>query len=415
MRRILKDYQGTEPQVRDGMESGMRRLFEKPYDAEIMAMMGWKPLSLEDAQRIIFFPRMSDMEVYVKAFQLETPEATKRKEQLMKFKLLSVFYTLHRHDGGLAERFMHFGGLLSLVSLLGEENHVIQSQAIELLTDFLEPQMAMQPASSGRQAHLQHHVFLCLSSGPLWRNCAQILAEPGEVFPRSFDSSIRLLAAAIGWLRPQNGQSVPEATVPPEVHEAFQALQRCADGARLGPEMRQVAGELLEELANVPTIRSDPLSGDALKKCQNSLFDPTMQRREDEAHAWQTLKLLGSEAVKAQLWWPAEAIYRLALEEGGQVLPDAEASVLNSNRALVLIKAGHFAEAAEAAQAALVLNELNAKAAFRRAQALVELSSPEAFAAAKRAQELEPKDKMVLELLQKAEALPGVNDLNGMD
>lgn len=90
---------------------------------------------------------------------------------------------------------------------------------------------------------------------------------------------------------------------------------------------------------------SDPLSGDALKKCQNSLFDPTMQRREepqlqsashgyhqmrehpwqifswlqansakqsmsqDEAHAWQTLKLLGSEAVKAQLWcfgrsWP---------------------------------------------------------------------------------------------------------------
>lgn len=38
-----------------------------------------------------------------------------------------------------------------------------------------------------------------------------------------------------------------QATVPPEVHEAFQALQRCADGARLGPEMRQVAGELLEE------------------------------------------------------------------------------------------------------------------------------------------------------------------------
>ncbi|CAK9100447.1 Hypothetical protein SCF082_LOCUS47006 [Durusdinium trenchii] len=124
------------------------------------------------------------------------------------------------------------------------ENHVIQSQAIELLTDFLEPQMAMQPASSGRQARESELrtalAELCADPRRAWRGRA-------AVFPRSFDSSIRLLAAAIGWLRPQNGQSVPEATVPPEVHEAFQALQRCADGARLGPEMRQVAGELLEE------------------------------------------------------------------------------------------------------------------------------------------------------------------------
>jgi len=418
MKRILKDYQGTEPQVRDGMESGMRRLFEKPYEVEIAAMMGWKALAVEDAQRIVFFPRMSDMEVYVKAFQLDTPEATKRKEQLMKFKLLSVFYTLHRHDGGLAERFMHFGGLLSLVSLLGEENRVIQSQAIELLHDFLAPHMAMQPASSGRQAHLQHHVFLCLSSGKLWQYCGLILSEPGEVFPKSYSSSIQLLAAAIGWLRPQTGHEVAEATVPPEVKGAMTALQRCAKGSTpLAPEMRQVAEELLEELADLPTIRSDPMSGEALKKCQSNLFDPAMQKREDAAHAWQTLKLLGNEAVSAKLLWPAETIYRMALEEGGDVLPEAEASILHSNRALVLLKAGHFEDAAAAAEEALQLNGHNSKAAFRQAQALMELGSAAALQAAERAHRLEPKDAKVFQLLEKAQAKWGQSktDLEGMD
>jgi len=418
MKRILKDYQGTEPQVRDGMESGMRRLFEKPYYEEIAVMMGWKFLALEDAQRIVFFPRMSDMEVYVKAFELETPASTKRKEQLMKFKLLSVFYTLHRHDGGLAERFMHFGGLLSLVSLLGEENRVIQSQAIELLHDFLAPHMTLQPASSGRQAHLQHHVFLCLSSGKLWQHCGQILSEPGEVFPKSYTSSIQLLASAVGWLRPQTGHTVPEATVPPEAKGAIAGLQSCTKGGNsLAPEMRAVAQDLMEELADMPTIRSDPMSGEALKKCQSSLFDPAMQQREDAAHAWQTLKLLGNEAVSAQLWWPAEAIYRIALEEGGDVLPEAEASILNSNRALVLLKAGHFQEAADAADEAIQLNGYNSKAAFRQAQALMELGSSAALQAAERAQQLEPKDAKVLELLEKAKGKWGgaQTDLEGMD
>jgi len=91
-----------------------------------------------------------------------------------------------------------------------------------------------------------------------------------EVFPKSYSSSIQLLAAAIGWLRPQTGHEVAEAgtsdypkipqvleklptfepcwhmlalhhqmfvpfshqaTVPPEVKGAMTALQRCAKGS----------------------------------------------------------------------------------------------------------------------------------------------------------------------------------------
>lgn len=98
-------------------------------------------------------------------------------------------------------------------------------------------------------------------------------------------------------------------------------------GAGLGAEHPPGAYPFLAS----PWRGSDPLAGEELSRCLGGLFEATQQRREDEAHAWQSLKLLGSEAVKAQLWWPAEATYRMALEEGGR-LPEAEASLIHSNR-----------------------------------------------------------------------------------
>ncbi|CAJ1443263.1 unnamed protein product, partial [Effrenium voratum] len=422
MRRILKDYQG-QAEIRDGMESGMRRLFENPYRKELGALLGRDKLPLEEAQRIVFFPRLSDMEVYVTAFKLDTPVATKRKEQLMKFKLLSVFYTLHRLDGGLMERFMHFGGLGALVSLLGEErglgeeNRVIQSQAMELLTDFLEPQMQMLQPAAGRQAHLQHQIFHCLRSAAFWQNLSQILLEPGEVFPRSFASSIRLMAGSIGWLAGVQVQAPETAEAKLEVQNAAAAVQQVMP--KLQPELRGLAEDLIEELSRVPAIRSDPLCGEALEKVRRSIFNEAAQQREDAAHAWQALKLLGNEAFGAGQLWPAEAIYRLALEEGESVLPDPEASVLASNRALVLLKAGHFAEAAAAAARALQWDLRNAKAAFRQAQALLELGSDPSAAllAAQKAAELAPSDAKVAELLQRAHAAcpATTSSLDGLD
>merc|ERR1712232_732690 len=108
----------------------------------------------------------------------------KRREQLLKFKLMSVFYALHRKDGALVDHFMHLGGLMSLVSLLAEENRIIQSQVIELLMEFVSPLIQLAPARSGRQGHLSQEVFKCLSSKELWQSLSKIIAEPYEVFPK---------------------------------------------------------------------------------------------------------------------------------------------------------------------------------------------------------------------------------------
>eukprot|EP00931_Biecheleriopsis_adriatica_P118781 TRINITY_DN94101_c0_g1_i1.p1 TRINITY_DN94101_c0_g1~~TRINITY_DN94101_c0_g1_i1.p1 ORF type:complete len:476 (+),score=130.17 TRINITY_DN94101_c0_g1_i1:43-1428(+) len=435
MRRILADYQGTEVEVRNGMEKGMRSLFEKPYESELSTVLK-VPVSLEEARRIVFFPRLSDMEVYKKTFDRETPEKSARREQLLKFKLMSIFYTLHRLDGALVDRFLHFGGLRSLVAMLGEENRIIQSQAMELLTEFLQPQMTLEAALSSRQKHLQHEVFLCLKSGALWKNLGSILSEPGEVFPRSHTSSIRLCAAAIGWLRPVDG-AVPEAGAPPDVTSVVTAISGVLEnGPGLAPDVRGMAEDLIEELVGVPTIRADPLSGAALSEAEKALFDKEAQAHEDAAHAWQALRKLGNEAFGSGLLWPAEAAYRLALEDGADALPEAEASLIASNRALALLKAGHYAEAAEAAGDALERDPRNAKAAYRRAQALLEQIGPEpglgslklaqqAVAAAESASRLEPKDAKVSEMLEKArtrakeldsaDAKPEAESLEDMD
>ncbi|CAE8645938.1 unnamed protein product [Polarella glacialis] len=71
LRRILLEYEGTEAKVRDGMESGMRKLFEKPYETELGAARK-APVTVEEAHRVIFAPRLSDMQLYCLSFSLDT-------------------------------------------------------------------------------------------------------------------------------------------------------------------------------------------------------------------------------------------------------------------------------------------------------------------------------------------------------
>jgi tetratricopeptide (TPR) repeat protein len=415
LRQILAEYEGTEEKVRDGMEAGMRKLFEKPYIAELHAMRGLDgpAPSKEEAQRILFLPKLSDMNYYVKAFARVTPEATARLERICKFKLMSVFYTLHRKDGALMDRFMHLGGLESLAILLGEEHNVIQSQAVELLIELLCPLMSLDAASSSRQAHLHHEVYQCLRCRAFWQNIARIVGEPHELFPKSHANCIRLLAGAIGWLRPQEDGAKPESGSllgTEEVEEALDGLLK-SNGSALSadPETRGLAHDVLMEFKDSLVVRGDPLKGAELEAAQKALFGPDSARREDAAHAWQSLRKLGNDAIKGGLVWPAEAAYRAALEEGANVVPSSEASLIESNRALALLKGGHHLEAAAAAERALEADPRNVKAAYRRAQALLELPGAgarevrAAEEAAALAASLEPKDAKVAEMLQRAQ------------
>lgn len=309
---------------------------------------------------------------------------------------------------------MHCGGLESLAVLLGEDHPVIQSQCVDILLELLSPLMSLHAATSSRQEHLHHQVFQCLKSRSYWSNIAKIIGEPNEVFPRSHAHCLRLLLGAIAWLRPAEG-ALPESGTLLGADDAEDALGRVLESSgnalATHPEARHWAEDVLMELKGQPVIRTDPLKGSELKQAVAELFAKDSRSREDAAHAWQSLRKLGNDAVKAGLIWPAEAAYRLALEEGGACCPRKEASLIESNRALVLLKAGHHLEAAAAAEAALERDSRNAKAAYRRAQALLE--APEACAqhlraaleAATLAAKLEPKDSKVAQLLQKAQKL----------
>merc|ERR1712232_1097668 len=148
-------------------------------------------------------------------------------------------------------------------ALLGDDNVIIQSQAIELLMEMISPLMQLPEATSSRQAHLHHKVYECLCSGPFWKNLAKIVAEPHETFPKSHSSSVRILAGAVGWLRPEGGD-LPAAGSPPNVRVAAEALQTFLDNAHVPPEIRGVSEDLLQELLDVPVIRADPLRGNEL-------------------------------------------------------------------------------------------------------------------------------------------------------
>jgi len=413
--QILKEYDGQDAKVRNGMETGMRKLFEHPYHEELNGIGHTKKkdiLTVEDAQRVVFFPRLSDMHHYVLAFSLDTSTATARRQQLMKFKLMSVLYTLHRKDGSLMDRFMHCGGLASLAKLLGDDHVVIQSQVVELFMELLSPLMVLPSMTSSlRQAHLHHQVFVCLRSGDLWRNFAKIIAEPHELFPRSHAHSVKILLGAIGWLHPDPGE-ISEVGLPDGMHETAEALKRFLEAAVTTPDVRGLAEDLLRELQDSPTMRADPLRGKRLDDARKDIFAPAAVSREDAAHVWQSLRRLGNEAFGAGLIWPAEAAYRLALDYGGATVPAEEASLIHSNRALVLLRAGQHSEAVVASTKALELNSRNAKAAYRQAQALLEQTQTanghnavdlilRAVEAAESAACLSPSDAKVAELLRK--------------
>eukprot|EP00927_Polykrikos_kofoidii_P010324 TRINITY_DN14364_c0_g2_i1.p1 TRINITY_DN14364_c0_g2~~TRINITY_DN14364_c0_g2_i1.p1 ORF type:complete len:486 (-),score=59.08 TRINITY_DN14364_c0_g2_i1:108-1385(-) len=406
------------------MEAGMRKLFESPYHDEFAN--GDKEISIDDARRAVFFPRPSDMKRYAAAFRRVTPEPTARRAKLLKFKLMSVFYTLHRKDGVLMDHFIHYGGLAGLAELLGEDNRVIQSEVVELLIELISPLIITSAATSPRQAHLHHQVYLCLTSPCFWRNVGQILAEPYEVFPKSHASCVRILAGAVGWLRPEVVPSegdddilVGPKSSPLDIGTSLNALQQfvSCDAFRAAvPEVQGLAHDLLPEMARGVACRPNPLSGESLSTARASIFAGESCAREDAAHAWQFFRALGNEAFKAGMIWPAEAAYRFALQEGGSQVQAVEASVIDSNRALTLLRAGHPAEAAASASSALERDPRNAKAAYRHAFALLELVAAQrdgdhakiacvardALSAAEVAARLEPRDTKVAELLDRA-------------
>jgi len=427
--KMLAEYDSPDLQTpRKQLEDGMRKLWNSPYAEEIVALLpeqspGLKgPEAVEKARQVIFCPWPADMSVYAKVFS--DPKQTKG----LRYKLMTVFYTLHRKDNTLLERFLVYGGLESLAILLVEDNNYVQSQALESAIQLvrLNPVQPGQPKAhvkdekasfvlqeqprGARDTYLQHAFYECMFSGSLLPNIAHILQERDEVFPSSHDQCVQLATTVFSWLRASPGEVGIPLTTLPQLSNGVQAF--LDSGIRTHPEVRQYTEDLFHDLRDFGSaMRHDPLpTEDQRRKAWEEALGTAHEAQENASYAWRWLKQVGNEAFKAGKASVAEDIYQLALDAGGDRLPPGEASLLLSNRAFALMRCSRNPEAAEAAARALEFDPSNAKAAFRRAQALLEDENAkkkvllQAIEAAEAAVRLEPKDAKAAELLEKARA-----------
>jgi len=353
---------------------------------------------------------------------------TKQKKGF-RYKLLTLFYSLHRHDNTLLERFLIYDGFEALATLLKEDNNYVQSQAMDSATQLVQlnacphpgrpkPHSKDQNASfvlqqmpcGPRETYVQHAFYRCMFSGSLLPNVASILEEKEEIFPNSHEGCVRLTATVLSWLRaPPDEVGIPLSCLP-ELSNAVQAF--LDSGIPSHPEVRQYTEDLFRDLRDFgSSMRNDPLPTEAQRRqAWQEALGPPHEAQENASYAWRWLKQTGNEAFKAGQAAAAEDIYQLAVDTGGDMLPPSEASLLLSNRAIALMRCSRHSEAADAAARALELDPSNAKAAFRKAQALLEDVNAngkvlrQAVEAAETAVRLEPKDTKAAELLEKAHA-----------
>jgi hypothetical protein len=427
--KMLSEYEAPDLAVhRQQLESGMKALWDSPYTEETAALLAEQCPDLkgheavEKARQVIFCPWPADMSVYAKAF------ADPMQKKGFRYKLITVFYTVHRHDNTLLERFLVYGGLESLAILSAEDNNYVQSQALETATQLFQLNVCPSPGHpkphSGREqgasfvleqtpcgpreAYLHHAFYKCMFSGSLLPNMAKILQEKQEVFPNSHEQCMLLASNVLAWLRAPPGEmGIPLPSLP----ELSKGVQAFLDSSiQVHPQTRQSAEDFFRDLRDFgSSMKTDPLPTDQQRQqAWDEALGPAHEAQENATYAWRWLKQTGTEAFKAGKSAAAEDIYQLAVEAGGDRLPGSEASLLLSNRALALIKCSRYPEAAEAAARALEFDPTNAKAAFRRAQALLEDTNAktkvlrQAVEAAEAAVRLEPKDVKAKELMEKA-------------
>lgn len=475
---IMLEFKDHDAQTKQAMEGGMNRIFEDPYATEMSLVakaVGDKEVGAftfgevdpERARQIFFLPWPSDMRLYPQVFLLKT-DASEEKEMKrrrgLKYKLLSIFYTLHGKDNTLLERFVHHGGLEALASLLLDDNNIIQSQAVEILhrVVMLNPVQVGSPtrirnvmdflmqtppdAGNPRLLHLMGRLHSCLVGDTLFPALQRILIAPDEVFPNSHVDSLKLLATGLNWLhrgpeqlgREDVNPSRPLRGAGKSTVDLRAGVQSFLDGnfGLKHPECQEMAetmiagGAPLLEAGSAADPASDPftqlLDPGAREACRSALFAPAALEAEDARFASLLLKNTGATAFKLGKLPCALDCYRLACpfasrlfsaEAPGLPVPgNAEAerrglvATLRSNEAAVLLKQERWSEAFLAASAAAEADPEMPKAHYRKAEAMLRMAKAssslrpwrEADVFAGRALELLPGDKAVAALRERA-------------
>lgn len=484
---ILADYEtfGHDSETKKAMEGGMNRIFEDPYTEEFalvaqeISRKDGDPvvrIDSEKARQIFFIPWPSDMSLYSRALLLKgvggDDEKRVKRIRGFKYKLLSLFYTLHGKDNTLLERFVQHDGMEALSVMLLEDNGIIQSQALELMhrivmlnevsvgiparhvqtreTRFV---MHMKPdVSNPRQLHAMNRLHACFTGDNFFQALHKILMAPEEVFPNSHSDTMKLLAMSLNWLHrgPEflgcedvnPSRPLRAATGSKTKVNLREGVQNFLDGGfgRPHPECQQVAENLIAggapllEAGAACDPASDPfaslLEQDARAEFRKALFAAETRQAEDTRFASLRLKAAGAIAFKAGRLPCALDCYRLACpfasvlfssSAPGMPVPTdtAEAErqeflgTLRSNEAAVLLKLERWEEAYRAASAAADADPKMPKAHYRKAEALLKMAPAMASPCLKPWREADASAARALELVPNDKAVAALRERAG--
>ncbi|CAD7955980.1 unnamed protein product [Amoebophrya sp. A25] len=313
---ILVQYD-FDPGVRAQMENGQRKIFEDAENIWVEKLGVFTAESkppLAECQRLLFFPRPSDMKIYATALRKRHPQDS--KAHLTRLKLMTLFYSLHHGTTPLLEAFVSFGGLMMAGELMAyRKNAHIMSQATEIFQSalVLEPltklageiqQRQVQKAVDSKDLLFNHPLWPQLREvifeGPFFDSITELLLDTSDVFPHSRSTALKLLGFVLQvicqpLLKPSiisqdesdkaGDEEWRNVRVPPKLYSRIVQLH---EGGSLKPDEMDIALEMLNYLNDwdfdaekAAAAREDAEEAAALERLYQ---DKLMKKMEQEAY-----------------------------------------------------------------------------------------------------------------------------------
>ena len=208
LRVALRD---TPPAVADQITRGLCAHYALPMVSELEFVLRSK-FTLARARQLLFTPSVDAMRFYP-LLLCAPPTGCETKHPQLKLQRihLSLFFMVHVHSVPLGHAFVLGDGLLTLASLVRDENMFARSQAVQ---SFLQLTVAEKvgkcsdrtgwdwftpPLDGDTRAAALHRKMLALGSTPFLLN---LLANHGAAtYPDGSFDCLRLFAFWVGWAR----------------------------------------------------------------------------------------------------------------------------------------------------------------------------------------------------------------------
>uniref|UniRef100_A0A7S1DV65 Uncharacterized protein n=1 Tax=Hemiselmis andersenii TaxID=464988 RepID=A0A7S1DV65_HEMAN len=375
--RVRKSIVGKdtdEPEVNeiaDKVEGSLRKRWEKPPTEEMEIVLR-KRMVDDEARQVLFFPTDQDMHYY-QALILSPPDGSPKDHPANAVQQTAVplLYLAHSRRWALAREFILGGGLASLVTLVTHENLYLRSQAVETfsaMTDRCEDVDWLDVDDANEK--LRRQLF------GLSASCDIVKALLGNMkgsYPNGGFSCLRILAFWLSWVRalycPERklrlSQKVLDALKEWSVYEGVSCKEE-ADLAKI----------LFDDFNRLPAAPSpeSPPQGEAAAGGPGGGHGLCLEGAKEGGLSVEDLRLEGNAQLQAGDFKLAEKTYTRAVkksvDEAGGEGEGEPACLLNRALARLKLTPANHQGALDDCNIVIKTQENNAKAHYRRAQAL---------------------------------------------